>query len=151
MASVGVPVLLGLAVMGWYNHQLTGDWSTTPYRVFTDTYTPRHVFGFGNVVRGERRIAEMDCRGRASGCSSTTTAGPRTSIVTLAVRNVLSRVIESGKWTVGLVTLMMTSVVLLVGFLLGTVPLPGQTLVADRAGDRLACTWLTCRTGTRGS
>lgn len=125
VASVGVPVLLGLAVMGWYNQQLTGDWSTTPYRVFTDTYTPRHVFGFDNVVRGERRIAEMD-------------AGSRERVLDhydrwaenldreLAVRNVLSRVIESGKWTVGLVTLMMTSVVLLMGFLLGAVPLPGR-------------------------
>jgi len=125
VAFVGVPVLIGLAAMGWYNHRLTGDWATTPYRVFTDKFTPRHVYGFDNVERGEQRIAEMDRVERQrvlehyDRWAENLDAG-------LAVRNVANRVVESGKWTVGLVTLMMTSVVLLVGFLLGAVPLPGR-------------------------
>ena len=125
VACVGVPVLLGIAVMGWYNHQLTGDWATTPYRVFTDKHTPRHVFGFDNVVRGEQRIAEMDAVSRERVLDHYDRWAENLDLE-LAVRNVVSRVIESGKWTVGLVTLLMTSVVLLIGFLLGAVPLPGR-------------------------
>ncbi|MBO49256.1 MAG: hypothetical protein CMJ69_00570 [Planctomycetaceae bacterium] len=125
VACVGVPVLLGMAVMGWYNHQLTGDWATTPYRVFTDKHTPRHIFGFDNVVHGEQRIAEMDAASRERVLEHYDRWAENLD-GELAVRNVVSRVIESGKWTVGLVTLLMTSVVLLVGFLFGALPLPGR-------------------------
>ena len=125
VACVGLPVLLGLVVMGWYNHQLTGDWSTTPYKVFTDNYTPRHVFGFGNVERGERRIAEMDSEARQRVLEHYDRWAENLD-AQLASRNVIDRLIESGKWTVGLVVLMMTSVVWLVGFLLGAVPVPGR-------------------------
>jgi len=125
VACVGLPVLLGLVVMGWYNYQLTGDWSRTPYQVFTDTYTPRHVYGFGNVERGERRIAEMDAVARGRVLENYDRWAENLD-ARLASRNVVNRLMESGKWTVGLVALMMTTVVLLAGFLLGAVPLPGS-------------------------
>ena len=96
--------------MGGYNHQLTGDWTTTPYQVFTDNYPPRHVFGFGNVERGERRIAEMDPEARQRVLEHYDRWAENLD-AQLASRNVIDRLIESGKWTVGLVVLMMTSVV----------------------------------------
>ena len=122
---VASPLVAGLAVMGWYNHQLTGDWTTTPYQVFTDKYTPRHVYGFDNVERGEQRIAGMD-RVERQRVLHHYDRWAENLDTELAVRNVVSRVVESGKWTVGLVALLMTSVVVLAGFLLGTAPLPGS-------------------------
>ncbi len=125
VASIGIPVILGLGVMFCHNRALTGSGWTTPYQVFTDTYTPRHVYGFDNVVRGERRIAEMG-------------PGSRERVLDhydrwaenldwdLAGRNTLSRLVESGKWTVGLVPLLMTSVIIVVGGMIGAVPLPGR-------------------------
>ena len=121
---VGLPVLAGLLVMGWYNHQLTGDWLRTPYQVYTDQHTPCHVFGFDNVVRGEHWKAGMDPESRQRVLEHYDDWAENLD-AELASGNVVSRLIESGKWTVGLVVLMMTSVVLLVGFLLGSVPLPG--------------------------
>ena len=125
VASVGVPVILGLGLMFGHNLALTGSGWTTSYQVFTDTYTPRHVYGFNNVVRGERRIEEMK-------------PGSRERVLDhydrwaenldwdLAGRNTLSRLVESGKWTVGLVPLLMTSVVIVVGGLIGAVALHGR-------------------------
>lgn len=52
----GGPLLVAWAVMVSYNQSVTGNWRTSPYQLYTDIYTPRHVYGFNNVVRGEQRL-----------------------------------------------------------------------------------------------
>ncbi|GIS57882.1 MAG: hypothetical protein CM1200mP2_01070 [Planctomycetaceae bacterium] len=136
VACVGVPVLLGMAVMGWYNHQLTGDWATTPYRVFTDKHTPRHIFGFDNVVHGEQRIAEMDAASRERVLEHYDRWAENLD-GELAVRNVVSRVIESGEVDRGT-----GHAVDDLGGAVGRLPVRGvavarTALAADRAGHRL--------------
>ena len=60
MLLVGAPVLVGLLGVFFYNQALTGSGWRTPYQAYTDIYTPRHVYGFDNVVRGDARIDRMD-------------------------------------------------------------------------------------------
>ncbi|HET6424934.1 MAG TPA: glycosyltransferase family 39 protein, partial [Planctomycetaceae bacterium] len=55
-AGLGLPLLFGIGVMLLYNHSTTGEWWTSPYQLYTDLYTPRHVFGLNNVVRGEQHL-----------------------------------------------------------------------------------------------
>ncbi len=52
--GLGAPLVCGWGVMLTYNHDVTGNGFTSPYQVYTDLYTPRHVFGLNNGVRGDR-------------------------------------------------------------------------------------------------
>ncbi len=52
------PLVAGLAVLLWYSWTITGDPFVSPYQLYTDVYTPRHVYGFNNVERGEQHLGE---------------------------------------------------------------------------------------------
>jgi len=56
LVGFGVPLVLGLGIAAAYNHAVTGRWGQSPYQLYTDIYTPRHVYGFNNVTRGERQL-----------------------------------------------------------------------------------------------
>ena len=47
---------LGLAALFLYNRAITGNGLFSPYQLYTDTYTPRHVYGFNNVERGQEQL-----------------------------------------------------------------------------------------------
>src|SRR5262249_42229227 len=47
--ALGAPLMIGLAVLFLYNQAITGNGWLTPYSLYTETYTPRHVYGFQNV------------------------------------------------------------------------------------------------------
>ena len=47
-AAFGVPLIVGFLILGWHNRQVTGSWGRTAYQEYTDTFTPRHRYGFGN-------------------------------------------------------------------------------------------------------
>lgn len=111
VAAVGTPVLAGLLAMGWYDKSVTGSVWTTPYQLYTDLYTPRHVYGFNNVQRGERRLGPHVLENYDRWAENLT---PR-----LAVRNERNRLIASSQWTLGIVPLLMGGIVFLV-------LLPGQ-------------------------
>jgi hypothetical protein len=51
-----VPIAAGMAVQLGYNASITGSPWRSPYQLYTDIYTPRHRYGFNNVVEGERRL-----------------------------------------------------------------------------------------------
>lgn len=93
--GMAIPLAAGFAVLGAYNFSITGSAVRSPYQIYTDTYTPNHVFGFNNVVRGNAvdapaRIEKYD------GWAENLTAG-------VAVRNVRRRVHASARWTLGVV------------------------------------------------
>ncbi len=49
LAGIGIPLLLGFGVLGVMNHAITGSWSKSAYQLYTDTWTPRHRYGFDNA------------------------------------------------------------------------------------------------------
>ena len=56
LIAMGFPIVLGWCVMLAYNKDVTGSWTTSTYQLYTDVYSPRHVYGFNNVVKGEKRL-----------------------------------------------------------------------------------------------
>lgn len=102
VAVMGIPLAAALVVLALQNQAITGDWQTTPYQQYTDIYTPRHVYGFNNVVRGEQRLGPKVLDNYDRWAQNLTPA--------LAARNVLDRLRASGQWTLGLVPLVMSLV-----------------------------------------
>ncbi|MBW3542036.1 MAG: hypothetical protein KY476_17340, partial [Planctomycetes bacterium] len=101
-ASMGAPLLAGLAFLFVYNRAITGSGWTTPYQKYTDIYTPRHVYGFNNVIRGEQRLRPK-VRGDYDRWAENLTPAR-------AWRNVKLRLVASWRWTLGIVPLAMASV-----------------------------------------
>ncbi|MFG0335977.1 MAG: ArnT family glycosyltransferase, partial [Maioricimonas sp. JB049] len=54
--SLAVPLVAGFTALFAYSKAITGSALVTPYQLYTDVYTPRHVYGFNNVVRGEQKL-----------------------------------------------------------------------------------------------
>ncbi len=94
---LGMPIVIGLAMLFFYNRSITGNGLTTPYQLYTDLYTPRHVYGFQNVVRGEQRLGPkvIDHYDRWAKNLDTD----------LAVQNSRRRLAASLRWTLGIVPL----------------------------------------------
>ncbi len=97
MSLVGLPILIGLLGLGVYNHSVTGSAMITPYQRYTDVYTPRHVYGFNNVVRGEQRLGPKVIDNYDRWAENLT---PQ-----LAAENTLTRWLVSWQWILGIVPL----------------------------------------------
>ncbi len=96
---LAIPLVAGWGVMIAYNSAITGRWWQSPYQLYTDHYTPRHVYGFNNVVRGLERQGDRTLpyvtRNYDVWALNLTPA--------LAVDNTKNRVIASLRWTLGFV------------------------------------------------
>ncbi|MDZ4684205.1 MAG: hypothetical protein SH850_03895 [Planctomycetaceae bacterium] len=106
LLGLGLPLLVGLAVMLSYNRVVTGNWTTSPYQLYTDIYTPRHVFGLNNVLRGEQHLGPKVLDDYDRWAENLTPP--------LAWVNTLNRLIISGLWTLDLPLLAITAVLSLV-------------------------------------
>lgn len=100
------PLIAGLGGIYGYNLAITGDGLLTPYQRYTDIYTPRHVYGFNNVVRGEQRLGPRVMDNYDRWAENLTPE--------LAAENVGKRLIASTNWTLGIVPLCMVAVVFVV-------------------------------------
>lgn len=98
--SMAVPLICGGGLLFAYDYAITGDGWLTPYSQYTAAYTPRHVFGFENVIRGEQRVGPRVMESYDLWAENLT---PR-----LAARNAMYRLLASGQWTLGLVPLAMS-------------------------------------------
>ncbi|MCH7688512.1 MAG: hypothetical protein IH899_17830 [Planctomycetes bacterium] len=111
-ACLVLPILVGLSFLYPYNKAVTGDGWTTPYSLFTNTYTPRHVYGFENVTRAEEKIA--------TGAALTNDTfenydrWAKNLTPELAAENVLIRFVISLQWTLNLLPLMMAALVFVI-------------------------------------
>ncbi|MGH7129974.1 MAG: hypothetical protein ACREIV_15490, partial [Planctomycetaceae bacterium] len=105
IAALAAPLVAGFGVIAWQGRALTGEWTTTAYQLYTDIYTPRHVYGFDNVKRGEERLGPKVLESYDSWAENLTPA--------LAARNVRNRVVASAQWMLGVVPLAMAAVVFL--------------------------------------
>jgi len=104
--GMGLPIFLGLFLMFGYNKTLTGSGWKMPYQLYTDLYTPRHVFGFDNVVRGEQKLGPQVLENYDRWAINLTPE--------LALQNVKNRFLASWQWTLGLVPLLVSGIVFVV-------------------------------------
>ena len=98
LLAMSLPLVAGFVVLAIHNHAVTGSVTTSPYQLFNDIYTPRHVYGFNNVVRGEQHLGPRVLDHYDRWAINLTPA--------LAVENAKNRLLASWQWTVGLVPLL---------------------------------------------
>ena len=101
--AIGAPLLLGWTLMLVYHQSATGSWKTSPYQLYTDIYTPRHIYGFNNVERGEKLAGPKVIEAYDRWAKDLTPE--------LAAMNVRDRWIASWMWTFDLVPLVMSSII----------------------------------------
>ncbi|MBK7951525.1 MAG: glycosyltransferase family 39 protein [Deltaproteobacteria bacterium] len=53
LIATGLPLAAGLTFLAAHDHAITGSVWKTPYGLYNDLYTPRHVYGFANGTRGD--------------------------------------------------------------------------------------------------
>ena len=99
IGSMAIPIACGFGFLLFYNQAITGEAFKTPYQIYTDTYTPRHVYGFNNVVRGEQHLGPKVIENYDTWAQNLDWS--------LAVSNVYRRVIASFQWTLGIVPIAM--------------------------------------------
>lgn len=96
---LGGPLVLGWGLMVAYNSAITGHWWQSPYQLYTDHYTPRHVYGFNNVVHG----AELQGPRQLPVVTRNYDAWAENLTWELAAKNVGYRFVASWRWTLGIV------------------------------------------------
>ncbi|MCA9027907.1 MAG: hypothetical protein KDA86_22045 [Planctomycetaceae bacterium] len=101
-----LPLVCGFALLFAFNKAITGDALVTPYQQYTEIYTPRHVYGFNNRVRGEAASGPKVLEHYDTWAENLTPA--------LAAKNVWRRSIFSMRWTLGIVPLLLTGMVFLI-------------------------------------
>lgn len=94
---LGGPLVAGMGGMLVYNWSITGSLTVSPYQLYTDIYTPRHVYGFNNVVRGEKKVGPKVLENYDRWAENLTPER--------AARNFQVRIITSSQGTLGIVPL----------------------------------------------
>jgi len=113
------PIVGGMAFQLVSNHAITGSVWATPYQRYTDIYTPRHIYGFNNVLRGERRLGPKVIENYDRW---TENLAPRMwernadgdVVLSLLSRNVWNRLQASLQWSLAIVPLTMGAVFFLI-------------------------------------
>ncbi|MFM7057980.1 MAG: hypothetical protein ACKO2P_13760 [Planctomycetota bacterium] len=91
-----VPLAAGFLVLALFNLRITGHWNESPYQLYTETWTPRHRFGFQNAVQPPQPgnvLARYD-------------AWAENLTLRRALQNVQDRLVASSQWTLGLAALL---------------------------------------------
>ena len=104
VVTLAIPLAIALVGLFFLNRSITGDGLTTPYERYLDLHTPRHVYGFNNVVRGEQRLGPHVIEKYDRWAENLTPA--------LAARNVRNRFVASLRWTLGIVPITASLIVL---------------------------------------
>ncbi|MBI5760504.1 MAG: glycosyltransferase family 39 protein, partial [Planctomycetales bacterium] len=106
VAGLGIPLLLGFVGLFCFNRAITGDGFYSPYQQFTDVYTPRHGYGFNNVIRGEQKLTPRVIDNYDRWAENLTPS--------VAAMNVWKRHVASWQWTLGIIPLLLATVVVLI-------------------------------------
>lgn len=93
--GLGLPLLAGFAVMAHQNHAITGAYASTAYSAYTERFTPRHVYGFNNRVRGEQKLGPEILEHYDEWAENLT--------LSLAFQNLGRRLVSAWRYTLGLV------------------------------------------------
>lgn len=94
IAAFGFPLLGGFFILAAMNREITGEWTRSAYQYYTDTWTPRHRFGFNNAAIGAK-LAGPDVLVAYDRWATNLTAEKSLS-------NVANRIIASFQWTLGI-------------------------------------------------
>ena len=98
IVALGIPLVAGGTAMFVYDQSITGSGWQTPYGLYTDLHTPRHVYGFNNRIRGDQKQGPRVIQNYDEWAENLT---PR-----LALANAGTRVMASAKWTLGLIPML---------------------------------------------
>ncbi|MFT4559418.1 MAG: hypothetical protein ACI92S_004808, partial [Planctomycetaceae bacterium] len=107
VAGFAIPLAIGFAIAGVYNASTTGSALTTPYHLYTELFTPRHMFGFNNVERAQSLITDRTLEHYDQWAENLDASR--------AVQNVQNRFVASWQWTLGLVAVVLLGTVFLTG------------------------------------
>jgi len=107
-AAFAFPIGCGMAMQLGYNTSITGSFATSPYQLYTDIYTPRHVYGFNNGTRGEQRGGPKVIAAYDQWAENLTPE--------LAAQNVFVRIICSCQWIWDLLPLGMIALIAALNF-----------------------------------
>ncbi len=105
LVAMGLPLVVGWCVMLAYNKDVTGSWTTSPYQLYTDTYSPRHVYGFNNVLRGDKKQGPKVIDSYDRWAANLTPE--------LALTNVCNRWIASWVWTFDVLPQLLSTIIVL--------------------------------------
>ena len=98
-AGIALPLFAGFGCLGLLNHNITGSVFRTGYQEYTDTYTPRHAWGFNNGIRGDARSGPKVLT-KYNQWAANLTAG-------IALKNVKNRCIASAQWSLGIIPVLL--------------------------------------------
>tara|TARA_R110002072_G_scaffold303069_1_gene492581 strand:- start:60910 stop:62820 length:1911 start_codon:yes stop_codon:yes gene_type:complete len=107
VAGFAIPLAVGFVGAGICNASVTGSAFRTPYQLYTELFTPRHMFGFNNVERAQPLITDRTLENYDRWAENLDAS--------LAVQNVKNRLMASWQWTLGLVAVVLLGTVFLVG------------------------------------
>ncbi len=96
--ALGLPLVAGMGGLLLFNQSITGRPLLSPYQLYTDLYTPRHVYGFNNVERGQKVAGPKTIEHYDQWAENLTPA--------LALTNVGKRLTSSSRWTLATVPLL---------------------------------------------
>lgn len=97
LICMALPLLAGFAALAVMNQNITGNWRTSAYQYYTDTWTPRHRFGFNNAASSANPSSVL-ARYDAWATNLTPAA---------AALNVQQRLTASAQWTLGIPALLL--------------------------------------------
>ncbi|MBL8808825.1 MAG: hypothetical protein JNM43_01500, partial [Planctomycetaceae bacterium] len=117
------PLLAGFMVLAWMNQSITGHWNQSPYQLYTDTWTPRHRYGFQNAPEDLTAAAQPNVLDKYDRWASNLTAQR-------AVTNVGYRILASAQWTMGMTALLFFLVASIPAIILPSRNVTGIRLVA---------------------
>ena len=107
LTGYGVPLLLGFGIIVVHNRLITGEAFRTPYQLYTELLTPRHMYGFDNVKKAEPFLVE-----NADRILDHYDRWAVNLDAELAVKNVGMRFLASWQWTLGLSALVVAGCVM---------------------------------------
>ncbi len=125
LIGISVPLLLGFGVLALMNHATTGSWMKSAYQLYTDTWTPRHRYGFDN--------ANLDPSLPESKVLQAYDNWAENLTIAKAESNVGQRTLYSLRWTLGVAALTFSIIA----------ALPSWFRVKDRRPLYLFCSVLT--------
>ncbi|MBI1310841.1 hypothetical protein GC176_05995 [bacterium] len=103
--SMAVPLMIAFGLLGAANLAITGSVTKTPYQLYTELFTPRHMFGFHNVERAQPLLTDRVLENYDRWAQNLD--------ANLAATNVWHRLLASWQWTLSIVALVLSLMIFL--------------------------------------